>query len=82
MTRNCSWYSWRRPRPTRSKSNWPSGYQAQVQAQEKDDALLTIQRVTQQPQCPNYFHYLEAQLLTDQQAWSQAWQAWRRFGEN
>jgi hypothetical protein len=56
-------------------------YQAQVQAQEKDDALLTIQRVTQQPQCPKYFHYLEAQLLTEQQAWSQAWQAWRRFGE-
>lgn len=54
-------------------------YLAELQAGRTNDALFVLQRVTQQPACPRYFHFIEAQLWTERQDWKAAWRAWSRY---
>jgi hypothetical protein len=54
-------------------------YQAHVAANETDDALETLRKLTAVPNCPKYFFYLQAQLATRNGAWEDAWRAWKRF---
>lgn len=54
-------------------------YRAQRTANQRDDALATLRRLTPLPACPRYFHYLEAQLAMELGQWQNAWGAWRRF---
>lgn len=54
-------------------------YQAQMQADESGLALDTLGRLTSHPDCPTYFHFLEANLAMMKQQWQTAWQAWERY---
>ena len=54
-------------------------YQTQVGRGEIDGALMTLRKLTAQPECPRYFSWLEAQLEMEQASWDNAWQAWQRF---
>jgi hypothetical protein len=54
-------------------------YQAQLAANEADEALETLRKLTAAPNCPKYFFYLQAQLAMKRGAWEDAWRAWKTF---
>jgi hypothetical protein len=54
-------------------------YQAQLAANETDDALETLRKLTAAPDCPRYFFYLHAQIAMKRGAWEDAWRAWKKF---
>src|SRR5439155_4534415 len=54
-------------------------YQAHVAASEVTDALDTVRKLTAPPSCPKYFFYLQAQLAMKNEAWEDAWRAWKKF---
>ena len=54
-------------------------YQAHVAASEVTDALDTVRKLTAAPNCPKYFFYLQAQLAMKNEAWEDAWRAWKKF---
>jgi thioredoxin-like negative regulator of GroEL len=54
-------------------------YSKQTQAGRVDDALITLRRITEQPNAPTYFHFLEANAWSARRDWERAWDAWRRF---
>ncbi len=54
-------------------------YRAQKDADDKPGALQALQRITAQPACPIYFHYLEATAAGDANRWPVAWAAWDRY---
>jgi len=62
--------------------DFSSGYQlcdAQMAAEEWDDALATLQKLKQIPQAPKFINYVEAIILMRTQHWSKAWEAWQRY---
>ncbi|MFN2508048.1 MAG: O-antigen ligase family protein [Chthoniobacterales bacterium] len=54
-------------------------YQQQMQEGKTDDALITLRRLSEQPGCPAYFHFLEAEAWAAKQEWERAWNAWRTY---
>lgn len=42
-------------------------------------ALVALRKVTSLPNCPGYFHFLEAECAAAQQNWPQAWEALNRY---
>lgn len=56
-------------------------YHEQMQQEQINDALITVRRITADPKCPNYFHFLEAQSWAAHGNWERAWVAWSRYRE-
>ena len=54
-------------------------YRAQMQNGRVDDALLTARHISERPNSPAYFHFLEAQCWAEKQNWKRAWNAWLAF---
>lgn len=54
-------------------------YRAQMQNGRVDDALLTASHFSERPNCPAYFHFLEAQCWAEKRNWERAWNAWQAF---
>ena len=54
-------------------------YRAQMHTGRVDDALLTARHFSEWPNCPAYFHFLEAQCWAEKQHWERAWNAWQEF---
>jgi O-antigen ligase/tetratricopeptide (TPR) repeat protein len=64
----------------------PNDYEAalalinqQLQLGSFDEALITLRRVTEQPDTPAYFHFLQMQAWAKQGSWDRAWNAWQAF---
>jgi len=49
--------------------------QSQIQANDLDEALLTIEKLERLKDCPRYIFYLKAKLYVKKQMWEQAWNA-------
>ncbi len=54
-------------------------YQQQTQGGQVDDALITVRRITDQPGCPAYFHFLAAEAWAARGEHERAWNAWLVF---
>jgi hypothetical protein len=54
-------------------------YFAQVNSERIDLALAALRQVSDQPDCPSYFFYLEFELLDHQQNWPEAWKTWQQY---
>src|SRR5260370_37980301 len=54
-------------------------YRAQMQNGRVDDAPLTARHISERPNSPAYFHFLEAQCWAEKQNWKRAWNAWLAF---
>jgi hypothetical protein len=54
-------------------------FQKQKDAGRLDDALITLRRLTEQPDAPVYFHFLEAQSWAAKESWDRAWTAWQAY---
>jgi hypothetical protein len=54
-------------------------YQAESQQGQFDDAHLTLTRALSLKGCPNYFHFLAAEVEMKRNNWELAWKAWSRF---
>jgi hypothetical protein len=54
-------------------------YREQVKGGQPEAALATLRQLIPLPQCPNYFSYLEAELLVSEKRWEEAWTAWKRY---
>ena len=54
-------------------------YRAQHAAGQSVEALMTLHRVSNRPDAPAYFSYLEAQLAMETGQWKTAWEAWERY---
>jgi tetratricopeptide (TPR) repeat protein len=54
-------------------------YRAQMDRGLVDEALLTVRHFTDLPNCPRYFHFLEAEAWAAKQDWERAWKAREKF---
>lgn len=54
-------------------------YREQMRAGKIDEALVTVRHFTEQPTCPRYFHFLEAEAWAAKENWEQAWKAWEKY---
>ena len=54
-------------------------YREQMRAGKIDEALVTVRHFTEQPGCPRYFHFLEAEAWAAKENWERAWKAWEKF---
>lgn len=54
-------------------------YHQQMEEGKIDDALLTVRRLAEQPGCPAYFHFLEAETWVARNEWERAWAAQQKF---
>lgn len=54
-------------------------YREQMRGGKVDDALVTIRHFTDGANCPNYFHFLEADAWAAKGNWERAWRAWGRM---
>jgi O-antigen ligase len=62
--------------------NYGFGYQLyrEQMAQGKiDEALVTVRHFTELPDCPRYFHFLEAEAWAAKENWERGWKAWQKF---
>lgn len=55
-------------------------YDTQIQSGDSEGAFLTLEKLTNQKQCPGYFHYLKAKLLAGSGKWQEAWEALETAG--
>jgi hypothetical protein len=65
-----------------SPDNYAVGFalcREQMRQGKIDDALVTVRHFTGQPDCPAYFHFLEAECWTAKKNWERAWSAWLAF---
>ncbi|MBC8166522.1 MAG: O-antigen ligase family protein [Bryobacteraceae bacterium] len=64
------------------RTNFATGYrlyEAQRAAAQNREALNTLRKLTVVPDCPGYFHFLEAELAATMLEWEQAWAALKRY---
>src|SRR5256714_1805560 len=54
-------------------------YRAQMESGLVDEALMTVRHFTDLPDCPRYFHFLEAEAWAAKQDWERAWKAREKF---
>jgi O-antigen ligase len=54
-------------------------YREQMRAGKIDEALVTVRHFTEQPACPRYFHFLEAEAWAAKENWERAWKAWEKY---
>ncbi len=54
-------------------------YRAATDAGDWSSALLGLQQITSQPDCPNYFQYLKASACGQVGDWQGGWDAWRQY---
>ncbi len=54
-------------------------YRAQMARGLVDEALTTVRHFTDLPNCPRYFHFLEAEAWAAKQDWERAWKAREKF---
>ncbi len=54
-------------------------YQLQAREGKKNDALITVRRLTEKPSTPPYFHFLEAEAWAAKEDWEHAWKAWEAY---
>ncbi|MEP6822962.1 MAG: hypothetical protein ABI946_11505, partial [Chthoniobacterales bacterium] len=54
-------------------------YQLQAREGKKNDALITVRRLTEKPSTPPYFHFLEAEAWAANGDWEHAWKAWEAY---
>jgi tetratricopeptide (TPR) repeat protein len=62
--------------------NYGTGFQlyhAQMEQGLVDEALMTVRHFTELPNCPRYFHFLEAEAWASKQDWERAWKAREKF---
>jgi tetratricopeptide (TPR) repeat protein len=65
-----------------SPDNYSLGFQLyheQMQQGLVDEALMTVRHFTELPDCPRYFHFLEAEAWAAKQDWERAWAARKKF---
>jgi len=59
-------------------SDFSTGYAlyiSQVNGGREDEALGTIGQIVVKPECPAYFHFLQAELLAKHNEWERSWKA-------
>lgn len=56
-------------------------YRQQMSAGKINDALITIRRLTEKPEVPAYFHFLEAEAWAAAENWEAAWKAWQAYAQ-
>lgn len=54
-------------------------YSAQMDKGQIDEALMTVRHFTDLPNCPAYFHFLEAQAWAEKKNWERAWKAFEKY---
>lgn len=54
-------------------------FRRQTDEGKTEDALLTVRRMTEQPNCPAYFHYLEAEAWSAKKDFERAWATWQAY---
>ncbi len=54
-------------------------FQLQAREGKKNDALITVRRLTGKPGTPPYFHFLEAEAWAANGDWEHAWKAWEAY---
>jgi hypothetical protein len=62
--------------------NYGIGYQLyreQMLQGKVDEALVTVRHFTELPNCPRYFHFLEAEAWAAKENWERAWKTWEKF---
>jgi O-antigen ligase len=63
-------------------NNYSIGYalsREQTRENKIEEALMTLRHFTEQPSCPRYFYFLEAEAWAAKENWERAWNAWEKL---